>query len=63
MPRKNLANMLRWLKRLRKLIQLKDNLSGKVISSWIRTYNINAAASCDLNLYLTLTGGTFECML
>ena len=29
MPRKNLANMLRWLKRLRKLIQLKDNLSGK----------------------------------
>jgi len=29
MPRKNLANMLRWLKRSRKLIQLKDNLSGK----------------------------------
>ena len=26
MPRKNLANMLRWLKRLRKLIQLKDFL-------------------------------------
>ena len=32
MPRKNLANMLRWLKILRKLIQLKDNLSGKVFS-------------------------------
>ena len=27
--KENLANMLRWLKRLRKLIQLKDNLSGK----------------------------------